>query len=652
MFDRRLGLLYYVFCAVLLCIGARLFQLQVLGLTSEDPDAVLRRPLPLEEVPAARGTIFDRDGEVLACDQPTLELTLQYDELLRMCALGGNSMFAEERDRIREAEKRRPVAEDSLQARLDALSAATGRDRDLILARVGEIVNQVRQIRRQALGDHEAESGRRMLYEETLPHVLISGVSIETAERVAAGASRFPGVAVSAAWRRTYPQGKFAAHVVGYLGRAQAPWRGETPEDPDVRPGDRVGIAGAEKQFDSALRGVPGIVNTAVDPKTDGLARNVLFRAQAGRNLYLTLSGPAQRQAEQSLAGVVGAAVVMDLRTGELLVLASSPSFDPATGPAAEDLPMHPYLSRATQDSVAPGSVFKPVVALAASAGGFGTERTFTCEGVLALRRRHVPLRRPSRRREHGAGPRPVLQHLFLSGRAPDRREAILSWASALNLGRRTGVDLPYEWAGRLPQLRRDWQAGQTMNLGIGQGDLSVTPLQIAVMTAVIANGGKSPRPTILHRIEPAPEEDSARRSGRSSSVRSPVAGGRAARRARRHAPVHARRHRQQRARASRVEGGGEDRHGGDAGPRHQPGLDRRLSAVGFAALGLRRRRAQRSGLRRGGRRPDRRRDAPGAFRQAGMSAEAGGVSGRLLTLVRAGATIECRGVRRAETKP
>ena len=69
MFDRRLGLLYLVFCAALLCIGARLFQLQVLGLTSEDPDAVLRRPLPLEEVPAARGTIFDRDGVVLASDR-------------------------------------------------------------------------------------------------------------------------------------------------------------------------------------------------------------------------------------------------------------------------------------------------------------------------------------------------------------------------------------------------------------------------------------------------------------------------------------------------------------------------------------------------------------------------------------------------------
>ena len=510
MFDRRLGLLYFVFCAVLLGISARLFQLQVLGLTAEDPDAVLRRPLPVEEVPAARGTIFDREGAVLACDQPTLELTVQYAELLRMCALGGNSMFPEERDRIREEEKRRPIADDSLESRLDALSAAAGCDRDVILARVGEIVNRVRRMRRQALGDREAESGKRVLYDETIPHVLVSGVSVETAERVAAGASRFPGVAVSPAWRRAYPQGKSAAHVVGYLGRAQPPLRGETPEDPDIRPGDWIGITGAEKQFDSALRGVPGIVNTETDKKTARPTRNVLFGAQPGRNLYLTLSGPAQQQAEQSLAGLVGAVVVMDARTGELLVLASSPSFDPATGPAAEELPLHPYLSRATQDSVAPGSVFKPVVALAAAAGGFGTERTFTCEGTLVYG--GVTFRCEG---HHGAVnmEQAVAQSCniyFYQVARQTGAKAILSWASALNFGRLTGVDLPYEKAGRLPQVREGWQGGQTMNLGIGQGDLSVTPLQIAVMTAVIANGGKSPRPTIRHRIEPPPDEDAS----------------------------------------------------------------------------------------------------------------------------------------------
>jgi penicillin-binding protein 2 len=501
MLERRLGLLYFAFCAALLCVGARLFELQVLGLTAEDPDAVLRRPLPLEEVPAARGTIFDRDGAVLACDQPALELAIQYGELLRMCELGGNSMFPEERERIGEAEKRRPIAEDSLQSRLDALSAAAGCDRDFILAQVGRIVNWVRQLRRQTLGDRAAESSRRVLYEETIPHVLISGVSIEAAERVAADPSRFPGVTVSPAWRRSYPQGEFAAHVIGYLGRAQPPLRGETPENPDVRPGDWVGVAGAEKQFDSVLRGVPGIVNTAADPKTGRPTRNVLFRAQAGSDLYLTLSGPAQRQAEQALAGLVGAAVVMDVRSGELLVLASSPSFNPAVRPITNDL------SRAIQDPVAPGSVFKPVVALAAAAAGFGTERTFTCEGTLRFG--GVTFHCEG---HHGVVnmERAIAQSCniyFYQVARLTGPDAILSWARALNLGRRTGVDLPYESAGRLPQLRLGWQAGQTMNLGIGQGDLSVTPLQIAVMTTVIANGGRSPRPTICHRIEPPPEE-------------------------------------------------------------------------------------------------------------------------------------------------
>jgi penicillin-binding protein 2 len=164
------------------------------------------------------------------------------------------------------------------------------------------------------------------------------------------------------------------------------------------------------------------------------------------------------------------------------------------------------------QDSVAPGSVFKPVVALAASAGGFGSERTFTCEGVLPFR--GYTFR--SFRCEGHHGVVNMEQALavscniyFYQVALQAKAEGILSWASALNFGRRTGVDLPYEWAGRLPQLRH-WQEGQTMNLGIGQGDLSVTPLQVAVMAAVIANGGKSPRPAIRYRIEPPPEEDAS----------------------------------------------------------------------------------------------------------------------------------------------
>jgi len=524
MIERRLGFLYFMVCGALLCIGARLFQLQVLGMTAEDPDAVLRKPLPLEEVAAPRGRILDREGEILAADEPARELGVQYREILLMYALQGNDLSGPELNRIRKplsdvilarlpqgedaaaARKRlqqRPadwgdpsyasLMAEALQARLDILSRATGADPASILAQIQATVRRVRYLR-------QAVPGPRELYEETIPHVLIHNVPIEAIERVEADVLDFPGAVVQEDYRRAYPQGSVAAHAVGYLRRAQAPQRGEVPEDPAVRPGDWIGVTGAEKQFDSLLRGVPGILST--EPDAQGcLRRKVLFPAQPGRDVYLSLSGPAQRRAEAELAGKVGAAVVMDIRSGELLVLASSPSFDPAIGPAGADL------SRAIQDSVTPGSVFKPAVAFAAVAAGIDPKKwTVTCNGDVEI----------GGRRYHCEGHHGVVNmeaaiaqscniYFYEAAREVARRagtEEILRWASALNLGRRTGVDLPYEWAGRLPALHA--RAGaEAVNLGVGQGDLSVTPIQVAAMMCAIATGGKIPRPTIVHRVEP-----------------------------------------------------------------------------------------------------------------------------------------------------
>ena len=104
-----------------------------------------------------------------------------------------------------------------------------------------------------------AVPGPRELYEETIPNVLLSDVPIEAIERLEADAVDFPGAVAKEDYRRSYPLRSTAAHAVGYLGRAQPPQRGEVPEDPTVRPGERIGVAGAEKQFDPLLRGVPGI---------------------------------------------------------------------------------------------------------------------------------------------------------------------------------------------------------------------------------------------------------------------------------------------------------------------------------------------------------------------------------------------------------
>ena len=273
----------------------------------------------------------------------------------------------------------------------------------------------------------------------------------------------FPGAAAQEDYRRTYPMGSVASHVIGYLAPAQNPRPGEVPEDPTVRPGERVGVTGAEKQFDSLLRGMPGILSA--EPDAQGSLRpKVLFPAQPGRDVYLTLSEPAQRRAEAELAGKVGAVVVMDIRTGELLVLASSPSLaiNPATGrPAAADPTLHPYLSRAIQDSVTPGSVFKPAVAFAAAASGIGPERTFVCNGKVEIGGKTYRCEG-----HHGvvnmqtAIAQSCNIYFYEVAREVARRAGageIIRWASALNLGAAPAWTCPTNGRAGSPRCPRGW---------------------------------------------------------------------------------------------------------------------------------------------------------------------------------------------------
>jgi penicillin-binding protein 2 len=158
--------------------------------------------------------------------------------------------------------------------------------------------------------------------------------------------------------------------------------------------------------------------------------------------------------------------------------------------------------------------MIKPIVALAAAACGVGPERTFSCvgkpRGTLEVAGRVFRCDG-----EHGAVnmERAVSQSCNLYFWEVSRRigpEAIFTWARDLGFGRLTGVDLPYEWKGRLPDPSRAprWYVGNTLNLAVGQENLSVTPLQVAVVMAAIANGGKVIRPTVLHRIEPEPDPE------------------------------------------------------------------------------------------------------------------------------------------------
>jgi penicillin-binding protein 2 len=541
VFERRLGILYAILCAGLLIVLARLAHLQVFGQTPEDPDAVLRKPLPLEEVPAPRGRIMDRFGVVLAEDEPVLTLAMDYSEMLLLDAMRGEPVSDAERGRLRRIARSRlsqarkqespetvereilyralgdsPEPGDAAtlrslaEARLNALSLATGRSHDDILGRIESTLSRTRAIRDRLF----RLKGIRMIHEETVPQDLVGEISVEAASVVEANPRLFPGVVVRMEHARRYPMGNIAPHVVGYLDNADRPAPGEVPEDPNVRPGERIGLTGVEKQYNFLLRGEPGILNETTDKRTGLLARNVLFPARPGSDLRLSLDSEAQRRAEAELQGNTGAVVVMDVRTGELLVLASAPRYDnndvaAAFAAARADPSYRPLLSRAIQDSVPSGSIIKPIVALAACAEGVSPGWTVDCEGALTVAGTRFGCSGTHGRLDMTNAITQSCNVYFYSLARRIGPGPIVALAGEMGLGRRTGVDLPYEWPGRMPDPSRPgWYVGHTLNLSIGQGDVSVTPIQIAVAMAAVATGGNILQPTILHRVDPTPDPE------------------------------------------------------------------------------------------------------------------------------------------------
>lgn len=536
MGERRLTVLYVVLTLALGVIAVRLFCVQILQMTAEDPDAVLRAPVPLEMIPAYRGAIVDRHGEPLAADAATLDLTVQYREALLLARAGGDALSPAEAAALRRyAAPRLAAARDGRNAaelllltealrgnalagereqllggirsrRVADLAAITGVAADQLDRGLDAIVRRVR-----ALRANRPRAGE--LYEETIPHLLTPNVSIDVAACVEGNPDRFPGMVIRQETRRCYPAGNVAPHVIGYLGRAQPPARGETSDDPTIRPGERIGVTGIEKQYDRLLRGLPGILNRDVDPATGAPLRHLIFAAQPGATVRLTLDLAAQRQAEHALEGAKGAAVVLDLRSGEVIVLASAPGFDLANIGAAMSAilqdPTRPLLSRATQDSVPSGSMIKPIVALAAlDTGEVGPTQKVVCHQLYNFG--GIPRKCTG---DHGPMDMPnALSHscnvYFWEVARRIGAEPILQHSRALGFAARTGIDVPFEYAGRLPDPGRvqRWGVGDTLNLSIGQGDVSVTPLQVAVAMAGLATGNVL-RPRLLMQVDPPPED-------------------------------------------------------------------------------------------------------------------------------------------------
>ncbi|MDR5684105.1 MAG: penicillin-binding protein 2 [Armatimonadota bacterium] len=370
------------------------------------------------------------------------------------------------------------------------------------------------------LGVPEGEIRRRLAGSRTPPFEPVRirrDVGLRVVTAIEERRTEMRGVVVEAEPVRVYRYRQLAAHVLGYLGEISA------QELAVLRPrgyraGDLIGKAGIERHYDAFLRGDDG--EQVVEVDASGRPLRVLREqtARPGRSVVTTLDRELQALAEAELAGRAGAIVAMDPRNGEILAMASNPTYDPnlfaagiseATWARLSEDPRHPLLNRAVASAYEPGSVFKVVTGLAALADGKATAGSrFYCSGSLTLGRWVFRDLAAHGNIDFLTGVAQSCNVMFWQlGRAlgPDRLRA---HATMLGLGERTGVDLPSEAEGIIPsreykqtRWREPWYPGDTLNMAIGQGFVLATPLQIARMAAAIANGGQLVQPRLVRAV-------------------------------------------------------------------------------------------------------------------------------------------------------
>ncbi len=358
-----------------------------------------------------------------------------------------------------------------------------------------------------------AEIKARKRRKKTVLVPVAKGVGYAVAEKILLFRDEYPGIVVKLRARRRYPLGRTACHVIGYVG----PLRAGEPEHLiplGYRLDDIIGRAGVEKVYEKMLRARRGGRIVEVDARTGEETTLLEVPAHMGKDLRLTIEIDIQRAAEAALeeCGKPSSAVLMDVHTGAVLAMASYPFFEPqAFVPPRKNALVrryfrdrrHPLLNRAIQGAYPLGSIFKLITATAALETGTITENTqFNCMGAYHIGRWTF---RCWKRTGHGMidvrdAIKVSCNVFFFTAADKMGGKALSEWASRFGLGRKTGIDLPFESAGRLPVpgKTRRWSRGQTVNLAIGQGALLVTPIQAARLTAAIANGGKLVRPHVL----------------------------------------------------------------------------------------------------------------------------------------------------------
>jgi penicillin-binding protein 2 len=425
------------------------------------------RTLPVR---APRGVLFDRTGKVLVENRYSYTIALVREQTA------------------------------NLDQTIRTLAAATGLEEEA----VREIVRRRR-----------SEPSYR-------PINIVEDASLAQVAAVRARGYELPGVVIDEVPTRHYPDDDVAAHLFGYVGEISESQL-QRASNEKLQSGAIVGQAGIEQIYNSLLMGTDGSKYVVVNSTGREIRAVGEEQPVEGRRLQLTIDYDVQRAVEEGFrkSGYNGAAVILDPRNGEILSLVSLPAYDPnrfatgidrATWASLNTDKLHPLQNRALQGRYSPGSTFKIAVATAALQEGVITpDFKVTCSGGATFYGRYFQCWKKG---GHGtvdlrhAIEQSCNVYFYTVGNmvGVDR---LHKWAALLGLGEKTGVDLPHEVQGLVPStewkrrvMKEKWYAGETISVSIGQGQVSVTPIEMAVMMATVGNGGTRYTPHLLKAVD------------------------------------------------------------------------------------------------------------------------------------------------------
>ena len=358
------------------------------------------------------------------------------------------------------------------------------------------------------------------------PLPLKQDITPDEVEFIEAHKDELPELETIQEQRRLYPRDGFAAHLIGYVGEVSEDMLND-PRYAMYEPGDVVGRSGVEASYDSILRGEDGSQDVVVDSHGREVGKIGTEPAKPGQSLRLTIDLDIQRAAENALGDRNGAMIAIDPHTGEVLALVSRPVFDPNAFSVriSRDTwnkyltdPEHPLMDKAIQAQLAPGSTFKIIMATAGLEEGIAQDMRVVCTGGVSL---FGTYQRCWVSAHHGSHGVVDINHsipwscdvFYYTLAARLGIEKIAYWASRFGIGRKTGIDLPDETSGTMPSpewkmrnYHQKWYPGEVTSVGIGQGAVAVTPIQLIRAIAGIASGGVFKRPHVVfpRRDKPA----------------------------------------------------------------------------------------------------------------------------------------------------